>query len=259
VFRGTGNPLFASRKSSLDFWSEEGSLYSFLKFQPFSETYDMDKINLAVSPRDRSGSGAAGRLRREGKVPAVVYGASGTRNVVVERGPFLQVWREAGQSSVVNIDDGNGGEMMTLIQDAQRDPLSGEFVHVDFLELTKGHVITAHIPVHVHGSPKGVRVGGGVLDIQLHEIEVRCLPSDLPHQIDIDVSGLDLGESLHIADLPKLSGVEYMGDDDQPVAGVSHPVTEDDVPDEDGAEDVEPEVITAKKTADEDDGEESGK
>lgn len=215
----------------------------------------MDKINLTVSPRDRAGSGSSGRIRREGKVPAIVYGASGTRNLVVERGSFLKVWRAAGQSSVVNIDDGKGGEMMTLIQDVQRDPLSGEFIHVDFLELTKGHAITANIPLHVHGDPVGVRTGGGVLDIQLHEVEVRCIPSDLPHQIDVDVSGLDLGESIHIRDLPKLSGVEFMGEEEQPVVGVSHPATEEDVPDEGGEGDAEPEVITGKKEESEEDSE----
>ncbi len=218
----------------------------FPKFQPIYTRFRMDKITLSVSPRETAGSSASGRLRREGRVPAVVYGASGTRNVSVERGPFLKVWRQAGQSSIVNISDGSKDEMMTLIQDVQRDPLSGDFVHIDFLELTKGHAITANIPLHVSGNPVGVHQGGGVLDIQLHEVEVRCLPMDLPHQIDVDVSGLDLGESLHIRDLPVLKGVEYVGDAEQPVAGVSHPVTEEEVVDEE-AEDAEPEVIKEKK------------
>ncbi len=220
----------------------------------------MDKINLSVSPRERAGSASAGRIRREGKVPAVVYGASGTRNLSVERGPFLKVWRAAGQSSIVNIDDGKGGEMMTLIQDVQRDPLSGDFLHIDFLELTKGHAITANIPVHIHGQPVGVTTGGGVLDVQLHEVEVRCLPSDLPHQIDVDVSELDLGDSLHIRDLPVLSGVEYMGDEEQPVAGVSHPVTEEEAEAAEEEEDAEPEVISEKKDdSDDESGEDSDK
>lgn len=218
----------------------------------------MDKITLTVSPRKRSGSAGAGRIRREGRVPAVVYGASGAHNLSVDRGTFLQVWRKAGQSSIVNIDDGSGDEKMTLIQDVQRDPLTGEFVHIDFLEVTKGHAISAHIPVHVHGQPVGVRVGGGVLDIQLHEVEVRCLPADLPHQIDIDVAELDLGESLHIRDLPSLSGVEYLGDEDQPVVGVSHPAVEVESAAGD-EEDAEPEVITEKKDEEPESGEDSEK
>ncbi len=215
----------------------------------------MEEISLSVSPRERSGSGSSGRIRREGRIPAVMYGVSGARNLSVDRSAFLKVWRAAGQSSVVTISDGAGFSSMTLVQDVQRDPLTDEFLHIDFLELTKGHAITANIPVHTHGEPVGVRTESGVLDIQLHEVEVRCLPKDLPHQIDVDVESLKVGDVIHIKDLPAIEGVEYMGDEDQPVVGVAHGFVEPDETDEEAQPD-EVEVITGKKE-DEGEGEDS--
>lgn len=206
----------------------------------------MEEISLSVSNRDRSGSASAGRIRREGKIPAVLYGTSGTRNLSVERSTFLKIWRRAGQSSIVTIDDGNGFSTMSLIQDVQRNPLTDEFTHIDFLEVTAGHAITAHIPIHVHGTPVGVSSEGGVLDVQLHEVEVRCLPKDLPHQIDLDVHDLKIGEVIHLKDLPAAEGVEFIGDEDAPVVAVTHPAQEEPE-EEEGSEEKEVEVISEKK------------
>ena len=215
----------------------------------------MEEIILSVAPRERVGSGPAGRVRREGRIPAVVYGVSGARTLSVDRSAFLKVWRQAGHSSVVTIHDDGGAKTMTLIQDVQRDPVTDDFLHVDLLELTKGHAITAPIPVHTHGTPAGVKNEGGVFDVQLHEVEVRCLPADLPHQIDVDVEHLNVGDILHIGDLPKLKGVEYLGDPEQLVASVAYSKTaEPEEPSE--GEDAEPEIISEKK--DEGEGEDEG-
>ncbi|MEM0967022.1 MAG: 50S ribosomal protein L25 [Verrucomicrobiota bacterium] len=201
----------------------------------------MEDISLSVSNRERAGSGAAGRIRREGKIPAVLYGVSGTKNLTIDRGSFVKVWRKAGQSSIVTIEDGDGFSAMTLIQDVQRNALTDDFMHVDFLELTKGHAITASIPVHVHGTPVGVSTEGGILDIHLHEVEVKCLPKDLPHQIDVDVTSLNVGDSLHVKDLPVLEGVEYTGEDELTIAGVASPRVEAEAAAEE--EIAEPEII----------------
>ncbi|MBC2602393.1 50S ribosomal protein L25 [Puniceicoccus vermicola] len=205
----------------------------------------MEDISLSVSLRERAGSGAAGRIRREGKIPAVIYGTSGSRNLSVDRSTFLQVWRKAGQSSIVMIDDGNGFSTMSLIQDVQRNPLTDDFMHIDFLEVNSGHAISAHIPIHIHGTAKGVSNEGGVLDIQLHEVEVRCLPKDLPHQIDVDVSELALGDVIHVKDLPATEGVEYLGEEEAPVVAVTHAAAEET---EDDEEESEVEIISEKKT-----------
>ncbi len=211
----------------------------------------MEAISLPVSSRSRSGSAAAGRIRREGGIPAVLYGTSGTRNLSVERSTFLQVWRKAGQSSIVTIDDGEGFSSMSLIQDVQRNAITDEFMHIDFLEVSAGHAITAHIPVHVQGTPIGVSSEGGVLDIQLHELEVRCLPKDLPHQIDVDVRALKLGDVIHFRDLPALEGVEYVGDEETPVAAVTHGAVQET---EEEGEEKEVEIIREKKDEEEKEG-----
>jgi len=209
------------------------------------EGFQMADISLSVSPRNRAGSGAAGRIRREGKIPAVLYGTSGTRNLSVDRSTFLQVWRKAGQSSIVTIDDGQGFSTMSLIQDVQRNPLTDDFMHIDFLEVTAGHAITASIPVHVQGTPVGVSSEGGVMDIQLHEVEVRCLPQDLPHQIDVPVQEMKLGDVIHLRDLPVLAGVEYVGEEDAPVVAITHGGVEE--PESAADEEAEVEIISEKK------------
>ena len=206
----------------------------------------MEDISLSVSLRDRAGSGAAGRIRREGKIPAVIYGTSGSRNLSVERSAFVKVWRKAGHSSIVTIDDGAGFSTMSLIQSVQRNALTDEFMHIDFMELTKGHAITAQIPVHVTGTAVGVSSEGGVLDIQLHEVEVRCLPMNLPHQIDVDVSALKLGDVIHVKDLPAVDGVEYLGDAEAPVVAITHGAAEE--PETTGEAETEVEIIKEKKT-----------
>jgi len=207
----------------------------------------MDDITLSVSPRERAGSAAAGRIRRAGKIPAVVYGPNGSRNLSVDRSTFLQVWRKAGQSSIVTIDDGNGFSTMSLIQDVQRNPLTDDFTHIDFLEVTAGHAISANIPIHVHGTPVGVSSEGGVMDIQLHEVEVRCLPKNLPHQIDLEVHDLNLGDVIHLKDLPPLEGVEYIGDEDSPVVAITHAAAEEPEEGDEAEEEAEVEIISEKK------------
>jgi large subunit ribosomal protein L25 len=212
----------------------------------------MEVISLSVSLRERAGSAASGRIRREGNIPAVLYGTSGTRNLLVDRSVFLKVWRQAGQSSIVTIDDGNGFSTMSLIQDVQRNAITDSFMHIDFLEVTAGHAITANIPVHMHGTPVGVSSEGGVLDIQLHEVEVRCLPMNLPHQIDVDVSEMKLGDVIHLGGLPAIEGVEFLGDEEATVVAISHPAKEEPE-DEEVEEEAEVEVIREKKQESEED------
>jgi len=143
---------------------------------------------------------------------------------------------------------------MSLIQDVQRNAITDQFMHIDFLEVSAGHAITAHIPVHTHGTPVGVSSEGGVLDVQLHEVEVRCLPKNLPHQIDVDVTELKIGDLIHLKNLPAMEGVEIIGDEETTVVSVAHPIVEEE-PEETSEEEKEVEIISEKKD-DEEGGEE---
>ena len=180
----------------------------------------MKEIHLPVQTRARVGGSGASQLRREGQVPAVVYGRGGTRPIKVQYSSFLKVWKEAGQSSIVTIEEEGKGKTPTLIQAIQRDPRTDVFLHVDFLELTRDHAITAPIPLNFQGEPIGVRSEDGVMDVHSHTVEVKCLPADLPHQIDVDIENLHAGDILHVGELPQLSGVEYTSDPEVAVVSI---------------------------------------
>ena len=215
----------------------------------------MEDIELSVTERTKPGRGTSKRLRASGHIPAVLYGVNGSRCLSVEKSVFLKIWKKAGQSSVVTVTDEKGAATMTLIQDTQRHPLTDEFLHIDFLELTKDHAITANIPLHVHGEAVGVKTEGGVLETPTHEVEVRCLPKNLPHQIEVDVSELNVGDVIHLSDLPALEGVEFLGDPDQPIVAITAPRQEEE--DEEPQEEVDPSEVPASKVAADDEEEES--
>lgn len=183
----------------------------------------MNEFSLEVKSRTETGKRAAGRLRRQGLVPAVLYGKSGSRDLLVEHNPMAKLWRDAGSSNIVMIKDETGAETRTLIQNVQRHATLDKITHVDFFELVKGAAISAHIPVVMIGEAFGVKNEGGTLEVVTHEVEIRCLPRHLPPKIEVDVSKLHAGESVHVRDLPALEGVTYLGDEDLPIISVVAP------------------------------------
>lgn len=189
----------------------------------------MKQHHLTVRQRKRSGRGHAGRLRRQGEIPAVVYGKSGSHSLAVSEADFRQLMRQVGGSSaIIEIKDDANNTFPALIQEIQRDPATDRFLHVDFLEVDVSTPITTHVHVVIVGEAVGVKVENGVLDVVLHEIEIRCLPKDLPEHIAVDVSDLHVGHTVHIRDLPAIPGVEYLGDRDNPVISCTEQRTADD-------------------------------
>lgn len=180
----------------------------------------MADILLNVKSRVPGGRGGLNRLRRDGFIPGVVYGREAAEPLALSSREFAKVWKTAGRSSIVTMVAEDESKTAVLIQDVQRDAVTDQFLHVDFHRVASDEKMTAHIPVHVKGEAVGVKTEGGVLDIPSHEVEVRCFPRDLPHQIDIDVSEMRAGEILHVRDLPVLPGVEYINDPEQPVVSV---------------------------------------
>ncbi|QYY35257.1 50S ribosomal protein L25 [Ruficoccus sp. ZRK36] len=196
----------------------------------------MSEHTLSVSKREGQGRGFSRRLRAQGSIPAVIYGKSGSEKLAVTEKDFMLLMREIGGSAtIVTLEDDKGGKTATLIQDTQRNPRTDRFEHIDFLEVSADQEITAQIPVHTHGEAVGVKTGGGSLEIALHEVEVSCLPKNLPEQIDLDVSGLDVGDMIHVSALPKLEGVTYQGDPETVVVMCNAPMAEE-APAEDEAE-----------------------
>lgn len=198
----------------------------------------MKQLNLSVRQRKRTGRGHARRLRYQGEIPAVVYGRNGSHSLAVGEPAFRQLMRQVGDAAaIIQIVDDEKNEFLALIKEIQRDPVSDGFVHIDFMEVDTKTSITARVSIHAVGEPVGVKLEGGVLDVVLHDVEVRCLPGNLPERIEVDVSELHIGGSIHIRDLPELEGVEYIGaDHDAPVLAVTGQEAEEESSEGEAAE-----------------------
>lgn len=143
--------------------------------------------------------------------------------VSVESSSFTKLWREAGGSSVVMIENDQGRKTMTLIQSVQRDSRRDTFIHVDFHEIQSDEAITAMIPVVTDGEPVGVKNEGGLLEVVTHEVEVECLPHKLPHEITINVAEMRAGDVYHLENLPAMEGVRFLGEPDMPLVAIVAP------------------------------------
>ncbi|MCB1227569.1 MAG: 50S ribosomal protein L25 [Verrucomicrobiales bacterium] len=182
-------------------------------------------LDLNAETRQRSGSASVRRLRKEGLVPAVIYGKkTENANIKVDAKAISMMLRDsASDNLLVNLKLDNGaGEQLALIQNVQHDHLNGGILHIDFHAVNMNESIHAQVPIEVHGEAVGVKAGGQ-LDILLHTIEVFCKPKDLPAKLDIDVSGVEVGQAIHVRDIPLPSGVEIHLDGEVVVLAVSEP------------------------------------
>ena len=167
---------------------------------------------VVVHAREESGKGPAGRLRRSGLIPSVVYGfGRDARSISVEPKAIARVIQsEKGLNSVLNLRlDDTDKTSHVMIRSVDRHPVTDRLLHVDFLRIDMDKKVRAVIPVEFTGSPEGVKLGG-VLTIVRHEVEVECLPKDLPGVLRVDATNLGLDEALRIGDLPQTEGVEYV-------------------------------------------------
>jgi large subunit ribosomal protein L25 len=189
----------------------------------------MKTVPLTAYPR-ASVRGAAGkRLRASGRVPAVIYGRKlKPQNVEVKRKELEDVTHHAASENLL-LDlsiDGDGGKRLVLVKEIQHHPINGQPLHVDLHEVAEDEKVTMMVPVESIGEAAGVKVGGGVLEHVLFKIKVRALPKDLPEVITVDVSHLEIGQTLHLGDIKPPAGVELIGDKALSVISVAEPITE---------------------------------
>ena len=184
-------------------------------------------FELKAEPRSDVGKGASRRLRRAGKVPAIVYGAHRDPEPIVvdEHELARQLEHEAFYSHILVLRFADGREERVVLKDIQRHPWKPRVLHLDFQRVSETEAIRMHVPLHFVGEDvaPGVKQGG-LLTHELIEVEVECLPKDLPEYIEVDVSGLGLGEALHLSDLKLPEGVrlvELMRGPEHDVAVVS--------------------------------------
>ncbi|HET8833960.1 MAG TPA: 50S ribosomal protein L25 [Gemmatimonadales bacterium] len=187
------------------------------------------QANLTVSSRTTAGKGAARTLRREGKVPAVIYGhGREAESVSVETAALkkMLVGISAG-TTIVDVTVDNRAPVKALIREIQRDSLRpAEIIHLDLYEVRGDEEITLQVPVRLIGIPDGVRNFGGVLDHVLRELEIEVLPADIPEHVDLDVTALTIGHSLFVRDL-QVPKAKVLNDPDTPICTVVAPRAEE--------------------------------
>jgi large subunit ribosomal protein L25 len=207
------------------------------------------QASLKATRRTALGRNAVKKIKAAKSVPAILYGTG------VEPEP-LQLERRAidsllshavGENILVNLEL-DGGARLALINEVQHHPVTQLILHVDFKIVSVNETLIAEVVIEPVGEAAGVKLSGGLLEQSLRSIEVECLPKDLPEIIQVDVSALGLGAALHVRDLPKVSGVQYLADEDVTVFLVSEPKTTDDAATATEGAATEPEVIREKKT-----------
>lgn len=212
----------------------------------------MSTATLSATLRSESGKGAARALRRAGSVPAVIYGhkREPMSLAVPTRELERLLERVSAETTVVELSI-DGKISRTLIREIQKHPFKKQLVHIDFLELVAGEMITVNIPLVLVGVSIGVRSFAGILDQTMRELEVSVDPASIPNHIDIDVSALGIGDSIHVRDIVLPAGVTVLTDADASVVVVAAPkVNATDAAADAAAAAAEPEVLRAKKAAD---------
>lgn len=214
----------------------------------------MATANLSANTRSATGKGVARKLRAAGQVPAVIYGhARQPQSLVLNAHELsLLLERVPYQSTVIELEF-DGGTARTLIREIQRHPYKKQIVHVDFQELVAGEKVSVHVPLHFVGAPHGVRHGGGVLDQIMHELEISVDPSNIPARIDLDVTELTIGHSIHAGEVTMPDGVELLSDAEATVCVCAAPKVSEEpvVEEEEAAAAAEPELIRKAKEDDE--------
>ena len=205
----------------------------------------------------------ARRVRRDGKIPAVVYGA-GQDSLPISVDPRV-VTRilnsETGHNSIFDLAL-NGEKTKAMIVDWQYEPIKGRLLHIDLKRIALDKVLRVNVPIFLAGEAAGVKQEGGILEQMLREVEIECLPADIPSHIDVDVSHLTFGKVLRVSDLPHSEKLKFLTDANQPVAHVTSVkeevvVTPEAAAAEAGAAPAEPEVIKKGKQETEEEGAEA--
>jgi large subunit ribosomal protein L25 len=225
----------------------------------------MEMQELTITRREATGKQVAKRLRREGRVPAILYGGAKAEPVTVDPKAVLRMihGREGTTQLLTLRFDGEqaGGARMAIIRALQFDPVSENLVHVDLQEVAADRTITVRVAVRPVGEAAGVKDQQGILNQVLHELEVSCLPAAIPERIDADVTALMIGNVLTVGQLQAPAGVRILTPAGQAVATVVPPMAEEApvVAPEAAAAVLEPEVLTERKPKEEESAPEEGK
>jgi large subunit ribosomal protein L25 len=203
----------------------------------------LDIIDLKVTERKGTGKGQARTLRSQGLVPAVLYGPdTETISLTVPAMEISRVFKQSESEHVILnliIDNGGTRQKTVMIKELQTLPTTNEYLHVDFYEISMDRKITVKVPVEVIGKSEGIERGGN-LQIVRHQLDVSCLPADIPAKIEVDISKLDIGDSVHVEEIVVGENVELLYDNNFTVVAVAAPTVEKAPVAEEEVEGVEP-------------------
>jgi large subunit ribosomal protein L25 len=196
----------------------------------------MAEVKLVAEPRDGTGKGVARKLRAAGRVPAVLYGAGldSTPVSVDSKDLFHVLHTGAGYNVLVDLTV-DGTEHLVIPRDVQRDHIHGRFIHLDLLAVRRDEKIKIMVPVRIVGESVGVKAGG-VVEHHLWEIELECLPQDVPEGIDADISELEIGMGLRVSDLVAPAGTAFLTSEEESVVAVVQPQMAVELEEEEAAE-----------------------
>jgi len=181
----------------------------------------MGQVVLSARNRQNKGSVEARKIRRGGRIPAVLYGRSGKAiSIDLDALEFANGVKSISESTIVKVEV-DGKSYDAFVKDTQRNIVDGNILHVDFYEVESGIALRAKVSISLKGNAIGVREGG-ILEFPLHEIEVECLPKDLPERIEIDISTLGANQSIHVRDIPLADTIRLISASDQVVALVKY-------------------------------------
>ncbi|MFW6238085.1 MAG: 50S ribosomal protein L25 [Halanaerobiales bacterium] len=204
----------------------------------------MERLNVKVEAREETGKGAARRLRREGKIPGIIYG--GDRDPLPLAVDPLDIRKKVNSNVIfdLEIEGGEAEEEVAMIKDYQKDVIKGNLIHVDFLKISMDEKIAVSVPVNIVGTSIGVKEGG-VMQQLMREIDIEALPDDVPDEVDLDITELDVGDSLQVDDLDVGDSVEILNSPEDVIVTIVTPSEEieEEIEEELEEEFVEPEVI----------------
>ncbi len=184
------------------------------------------QVSLKAERREGRGKGPARKLRADGRLPAVLYGAGADPlSLALSAHDTVHLFRSISvENTIINLEvEGEKAPVPTLVREIQTHPARPDLLHVDFLRIQSGVEVELAVPVHLEGSPVGVRDEGGVLEQSIHEIPVRCLPENIPESFEVDVTELEIGDAIRVEDIAIPEGVEILLDLDRTVCTVQPP------------------------------------
>lgn len=216
----------------------------------------MEKVVLNAEIREEMGKTQVKKLRKEQAVPAVVYkgGKEAVSIKINTRELFEALHTSAGSNVLITLKfkgDKKSKDKTCIIKEIQRGPVKEDILHVDLNEISLTEKIKVKVPVHSHGEAEGVVKDGGVISQPMHEIEIECLPTDIPEKIEVEVAAMKIGDTLLVKDIKVPSGVTVLVDPEQAVFTVVPPAKEEVVEEVPGEETAEPEVISKGKKEEE--------